>query len=53
MRGGHRRLSYWVDPQQFHQDLLAAIKDAQNGGQADPATLFKNFPPGSNVDTIA
>jgi len=43
---------FGVDPQQFHQDLLAAIKDAQNG-QANPSSVFQNFPPGSTVDTLA
>jgi hypothetical protein len=41
-----------VDPQQFRQDLLAAIKDAK-GGQADPSTAFQSFPPGTFVDENA
>jgi hypothetical protein len=44
--------SHGVSPQQFHQDLLAAIKDAQ-GGQFDPSAAFKSFPPGSLVDLAA
>lgn len=43
--------SLGVDPQQFHADFVAAIKDAQNG-QVDPAAALKSFPPGSNVDTL-
>src|SRR5579884_1828164 len=38
--------SFGVDPQQFHADFLAAVKDAQ-GGQVDPSTVLKNLPPGS------
>jgi hypothetical protein len=44
--------SYGVDPQQFRQDLLAAMKDAQ-GGQVNPSTAFQSFPPGVAVDTAA
>ena len=42
--------SFGVDPQQFHQDFLAAVKDAQ-GGQINPNTAFQSFPPGTFVDT--
>lgn len=41
-----------VDPQQFHQDFLAAVQNAQNGN-VDPSTAFQSFPPGSGVDTFA
>jgi hypothetical protein len=41
-----------IDPQQFHQDFLTAIKDAQ-GGNVDPSTAFASFPPGTLVDTTA
>jgi hypothetical protein len=41
-----------VTPQQFHQDFLAAIKNAQNGN-IDPSTAFQSFPPGVEVDTTA
>jgi hypothetical protein len=44
--------SYGVDPQQFHQDFMTAIKNAMNG-QVDPGTAFANFPPGTIVDTTA
>lgn len=44
--------SFGVDPQQFHADFLAAVKDAQ-GGQVDASTVLKNLPPGSQVDTFA
>lgn len=41
-----------VDPQQFHQDFLTAVQNAQNGN-VDPSTAFQSFPPGSGVDTFA
>ena len=41
-----------IDPQQFRQDFMAAIKDAQ-GGQVHPATAFQSFPSGTSVDTTA
>lgn len=41
-----------VDPQQFHQDFLAAVQNAQNGN-VDPSTAFQSFPSGSGVDTFA
>ncbi|HEY2589148.1 MAG TPA: hypothetical protein VGI81_25620 [Tepidisphaeraceae bacterium] len=43
--------SFGVSPQQFHQDFLAAVKDAQ-GGQMNPLTAMQSFPVGSTVDTI-
>lgn len=44
--------SIGVDPQQFRQDFLAAMKDAQNG-QVNPSTAFKGFPAGTLVDETA
>ncbi len=41
-----------ISPSQFRADLLAAIKDAQNG-QSDPSTAYQNLPPGLNVNTTA
>ncbi|HEX4796974.1 MAG TPA: hypothetical protein VH370_24500, partial [Humisphaera sp.] len=41
--------SFGVDPQQFHNDFLAAIHDAQNG-QVNSGTALKSFPPGSVID---
>jgi hypothetical protein len=43
--------SFGIDPQQFHQDFLSAVKDAQNGN-SNAATAFQSFPVGSTVDTI-
>ena len=43
--------SFGVSPQQFHQDFLSAVKDAQ-GGQMNPLTAMQSFPVGSTVDTI-
>ncbi len=43
--------SVGIDPQQFHQDLLAAIQDAQNG-QATSASS-KSLPMGMSLDTTA
>lgn len=43
--------SVGVSPQQFHQDFLAAVKDAQ-GGQMNPLTALQSFPVGSTVDMI-
>jgi len=45
--------SFGVSEDQFHSDFLAAVKDAQSGGGADSADVFKSFPPGSSVDTTA
>ena len=44
---------FGVDPQQFHQDFLAALQDAQQNGNADPSSVFGSFPPGTAVDTTA
>ncbi|HEX3358926.1 MAG TPA: hypothetical protein VHS31_18250, partial [Tepidisphaeraceae bacterium] len=44
--------AHGVDPQQFHQDFLGAMQDAQNGN-ADPSSVFKNFPPGTVLDQTA
>ena len=43
--------SFGVSPQQFQQDLLSAVKDAQNG-TVNSSTAFQNFPVGSALDTI-
>jgi hypothetical protein len=44
--------SHGVDFQQFRADLLAAVKDAQNG-QVNPATALKSFAAGSSIDLTA
>ena len=44
--------SHGVDFQQFRTDLLAAVKDAQNG-QVDPSTALQSFAPGAAVDMTA
>jgi hypothetical protein len=44
--------SLGISPNQFQQDFLAAIKDAQ-GGQVNPATAFQSVPLGTAVDTLA
>jgi hypothetical protein len=44
---------FGVSASQFHADFLAAIKDAQGGASDAGDSLFKTFPPGSNVDTTA
>jgi hypothetical protein len=41
--------SFGVTPQQFESDFSAAIKGAQNG-QANSASVFQNFQPGSLLD---
>lgn len=43
--------SFGVSPQQFQQDLLSAVKDAQNG-TVNSSTAFQNFPLGSALDTV-
>jgi len=43
--------SFGVSPQQFQQDLLSAVKDAQNGN-VNTSTAFQNFPVGSTLDTV-
>jgi len=45
--------AFGISASQFHSDFLAAVQDAQGGGSADSSSLFKNFPPGSNIDTTA
>jgi hypothetical protein len=42
---------YGIDPQQFNQDFIAAIKSAQSGQGADPASALASFPPGLSLDT--
>ena len=42
--------NFGVSPEQFRQDFLAAIKDAQ-GGQVDANTAFQSFTPGAIVNT--
>jgi hypothetical protein len=45
--------SVGIDPQQFHSDFAAAVKQVQAGGDAsDASTAFQNFPPGVMVDTM-
>jgi hypothetical protein len=41
-----------VNPQQFRQDFLAALKEAQ-GGHVNPGVAFASFPPGVLVDAPA
>ena len=43
--------SFGVSPQQFRQDFLSAVKDAQ-GGQMNPATALQSFPVGSTLDLV-
>jgi len=40
-----------VNPQQFQQDFLNAVKDAQ-GGQVNASTAFQSIPIGSTIDTL-
>jgi hypothetical protein len=40
-----------IDPKQFQQDFVNAIKDAQ-GGTVNPATAFKSIPLGSTIDAL-
>ena len=40
-----------IDPKQFQQDFVNAIKDAQ-GGTVNPATAFQSIPIGSTIDTL-
>jgi hypothetical protein len=42
--------SYGIDPSQFHQDFMNAVKKAREG-EIDPSTAFQSVPPGTNVDT--
>jgi hypothetical protein len=43
--------SYGIDPQQFHQDFLAAATNAQNGA-SNTSTAFQSIPPGTLIDAI-
>ena len=43
--------SYGVTQQQFHDDFLNAVKDAQNGN-VDPSTALQSFPAGAGFDEI-
>jgi len=45
--------AFGISASQFHSDFLAAVQDAQGGGSPDSSSLFKDFPPGSNIDTTA
>jgi hypothetical protein len=42
-----------IDPQQFKNDFLTAVSQAQQTGQANPSTAFSSFPPGLTIDTAA
>ena len=44
--------AHGVTPQQFQTDLLAAVKDAQNG-KVNPATALQSLPPGSALNLTA
>jgi hypothetical protein len=44
--------AHGVSFQQFRSDLLAAIKNAQNG-QVNPGTALQSFPPGAALDASA
>ena len=44
--------AFGVNAQQFQNDFLTAVKNAQ-AGQSNPSTALKSFPPGSAVDTTA
>jgi hypothetical protein len=44
--------AHGVDFQQFRSDLLAAVKDAQNG-QVNPSTALQSFPAGSSLNLTA
>jgi hypothetical protein len=43
--------SHGIDPQQFHQDFLAAATNAQNGA-VNTSTAFQSIPPGTLIDAI-
>ncbi|HWE01615.1 MAG TPA: hypothetical protein VG326_04335 [Tepidisphaeraceae bacterium] len=45
--------SLGIDPQQFHQDFLAAVQDSQSGAAVSASSLFQNLPVGSIVDQTA
>jgi hypothetical protein len=40
-----------VNPQQFHQDFLTAVQNAQNGN-VDPTTAYQSLPPGSILNVL-
>ena len=44
--------AHGVSLQQFQADLLAAVKDAQNG-KVNPATALQSLPPGSALNLTA
>jgi len=44
--------SLGVSPQQFRNDFLAAVKDAQQSGNVDVSTALKSLPIGSTLDAI-
>lgn len=43
--------AFGVTPQQFQQDLLSAVKDAQNG-TVNSSTAFQSFPLGSALNVV-
>jgi hypothetical protein len=45
--------SFGISPDQFRQDFLSAVKDAQNGAANPAATAFQSVPLGSTLDTLA
>lgn len=44
--------AHGIDPRQFYNDLVAAVKKAQNG-DADGTNLFQSIPTGAAVDANA
>jgi len=42
--------SHGIDAKQFRQDFQTALDQAR-GGQVDPSTALKSFPPGTVIDT--
>lgn len=46
--------SFGVSSQQFQKDVQTALQSSSsNGGAVDVSKLFKSFPPGSVIDTLA
>jgi hypothetical protein len=43
---------FGVNVQQFQSDFQDAVQQVQQGGQADAANVFANFPNGLAVDTV-
>jgi hypothetical protein len=43
--------AFGVTPQQFQQDLLSAVKDAQSG-TVNTSTAFQSFPVGSTLNVV-